>query len=61
MAWGRLRLFGVGAPMFRADFVLGVRVVGVLDMLRVQQSHDLGHFQVGSYRHRSLIEGLYTL
>ena len=22
---------------------------------------DLGHFQVGSYRERSLIEGLYTL
>ena len=21
----------------------------------------LGHFQVGSYRHRSLIEGLYTI
>ena len=47
--------------MFRADFVLGVRVVGVLDMLRVQQFHVLGHFQVGSYRYRSLIEGLYTL
>ena len=22
---------------------------------------DLGHFQVGSYRYRSLVEGLYTL
>ena len=25
------------------------------------QGFSLGHFQVGSYRYRSLIEGLYTL
>ena len=28
---------------------------------RMVASVDLGHFQVGSYRYRSLIEGLYTL
>ena len=28
---------------------------------RRSQSFDLGHIQVGSYRYRSLIKGLYTL
>ena len=31
------------------------RILGVFRVL------NLGHFQVGSYRYRSLIEGLYTL
>ena len=34
---------------------------GVLIGLHQLFCDDLGHLQVGSYRYRSLIEGLYTL
>ena len=46
---------------FRASFERGSFVKNPLRNGRAYGSFNLGHFQVGSCRYWSLIEGLYTL